>query len=153
MMCHTRYPKDKSRNQLSSNSVAEMYLPDRWLENKDVLRLLKPGHLPTPALPKRISLIFLLEEFYQRAPIPIVNTLQYKVCICWRTMGCTLLFGFAAILHNLFQNWPVLLVLTCWQRDEKLEVFWENKWWVKLHKKVFWKNIWWLYITLKCWYT
>ena len=136
--------KGKGRNLLSSNSLVEMYLPAFFLANRNVHRLLKPGHLPTTTLPRRISLIFLWAEFYRSAPLPIVNPIQYTVCICWREMGCTLLFGFAVILHNLFQNRPPLLVLTCWQCDEKLEVFWEHKLWVNLLKKLFWKNRRWL---------
>ena len=85
--------------------------------------MLKPGHLPTPALTKRISLIFLWVELYRMDPTPIVNPLQYTVCIFWKEMGCTLLFGFAVILHSWFQNRPPLLVLTCWQCDDKLNVF------------------------------
>ena len=126
-------PKGKDRNLLSSNSEAEIYFPDCLLANQNLHRLLKRGHLPTPALPKRLSLIFLWAELSRNAPIPIVKPLQYTVCICWRGMGFTLLFGFTVILHNLFQNQTSLLVITCWQCDEKLEVLWEHKWWVKLH--------------------
>ena len=125
---HTISPKGKGQILLSSNSVAEMYLPASRLDNQNVHRLLKPVHLPTPALPKRISLIFLWEELSWRDPITIVNPLQYKVCIFWRTMGCKLLFGLAVILHNWFQYFPPLLVLTRLQHYDKLEVFWENKW-------------------------
>ena len=131
--CHTSSPKGKGQNLLISNSVSEMYFPAFWLANTNVHRLLKPGHLPTPELPKRLSLIFLYAELSQRYPIPIVKTLQYTVCICWRKMGFTLLFGFSVILNNWFQNRPPLLALNFWQRDEKLEVFWEHKWWVKLN--------------------
>ena len=106
-------PKGKYRNLLGSNSVAEMYLPACWLANQNVHQLLNLAHLLTPALSKRLSLIFLRMELYLRDPIPIVNPLIYTVCICWMSMGCTLLFGFTIILHNLFQNMPPLLVLTC----------------------------------------
>ena len=136
LRCHTSSPMGKGRNILSSNSVAEMYFQSCCFPNKNLHRLLKPVHLPIPALPKRIYLILLWVELSRRAPTPIVNPLQYTVCICWRSMGCTLLFGFTVILHNLFQNFPPLLVLNYWQRDDKLEVFWEHKWWVKLHKKM-----------------
>ena len=126
-----------------------MYLPACLLSNQNVHQLLKTVHLTTTALPKSISLIFLWERFSQRDTIPIVNPLQYTVCIFWRAMGCTLLFGFVAVLHYWFQNLPYLFVLYCWERDVKLELIWEHKWWVKLHEKLFWKNIWWVYITLK----
>ena len=128
LRCHTSYPTGKCLNLLSSNVVAGMYFPDWWLANQNLHWLLKPGHLPTPALPKRLSLIFLWAELSRRDPILIVNPLQYTVCICWREIGFTLLFGFAIILHSLFQNRPPLLVMTCWQLDYKLEVFWEHKW-------------------------
>ena len=58
-----------------------VYLPVYWLYNPNVHRLLKPGHMPTPALPKRLSLIFLWEEFSQTDPIQIVNPLLDTVCI------------------------------------------------------------------------
>ena len=45
-------PKGKGRNILISNSVAEIYFPACLLANKNVHRLLNPGHLPNPALPK-----------------------------------------------------------------------------------------------------
>ena len=135
LRCHTSSPKGKCRNLLIYNSVAEMYFPACWLANANIHRLIKPGHLPTPTLPKRISIFFLWEEFSWRAPTEIVNPLQYTVCIFWRAIGCTLLFGFALILHYWFQNRPPFLVLTCWQRDENLEVFWDHKLWVKLHLK------------------
>ena len=144
MRCHMRSPKGKGLNLLISNSVAEMYFPAYFLDNKNVYRLLKLGHLTTLALPKRLYIIFIWAELSQRDPITIVNTLQYTVCICWRAKGCTLLCGFTLILNNWFQNRPRLLVLTCWQRDDKLEVFWDHKWWVKLHKKVFRMNEWWV---------
>ena len=137
LRCHTSSPKGKDQNILRSNSVGEMYFPACWLANPNVHRLLNPGHLPTPELPNMIYLIFLLAEFTQRDPIPIVNPLQYSVCICWSEMGCTLLFGFAAVLHNWFQNRNYLLLMNFWQRDDKLEVFWEHKGWVKLHNFVF----------------
>ena len=75
------FPKGKGWNLISSNSVAGVYLPAYWLSNTDIHRLLNPGHLPTPALPQRLSLIFLWAEFSQRAPIPIFNPLQDTVYI------------------------------------------------------------------------
>ena len=127
MRCHMRPPKEKCGNLISSNSVVGMYFPACWLFNPNVHRLLKPVHLSTPTLPNILYLIFLRAGFFLRDPIPIFNSLVYTVCICWREMGFTLLFGFAVILHYLYKNWPPLLVLTCWQRDEKLEVFCEHK--------------------------
>ena len=55
------FPKGKGRNLISSNSVAGMYLPAYWLANQNVHWLLNIENLPTPALHKRISLIFLWE--------------------------------------------------------------------------------------------
>ena len=80
MRCHTRPPKGKSQNILSSNSVAVVYIQSSRLDNPNVHQLLNPVHLPTPDLPKRLSLIFLWAEFSRRAPISIVNTLLYTVC-------------------------------------------------------------------------
>ena len=134
---HTSSPKGKFRNLLISNSVAEIYFPACWLANQNVHQLLNPGHLTTPALPKRLSLILLWAELSQKDPTPIVNPLQYTVCISCIAMGWTLLFGFNVILHNLFQIRPSLLVLNFWQRDENLEMFWEHKWWVSYIKKCF----------------
>ena len=111
LRCHTSSPKGRGRNLLISNSVAEIYFPACLLDNKNLHRLLDSGHLPTPEIPKRLSIIFLWADFYRRAPTPIVNPLQYTVCICCREMACTLLFGFAALLNNLFQNFPSLIVL------------------------------------------
>ena len=81
LRCHTISPEGKGRNIISSNSVAIMYVSDCWLENKNVHWLLNPGHLPTPALHKRLSLIFLRRKFSHRSPIPIFNTIIYTVCI------------------------------------------------------------------------
>ena len=145
LRCHTGSPKGKDQNLLISNSVSEIYLPDCRLYNQKVHRFLNPLHLPTPALTKRLSLIFLWEEFSRRAPIPIVNPLQYTVCICWSEMGCTLSFGFAAVLHYLSQNRPSLLVLTCWQLRTFLGAYIMSE--VTFFKN--WKNKWWVYITLK----
>ena len=140
MRCQTSYPKGKGQKLMSSNSVAEMYFPACFLTNQTYTSCRKPGHITTPALPRRLYLILLWAELSQRALIPIVNPLQYTVSICWKEMGCTLLFGFSVILHNLFQNRPPLLVLNCWQCDEKLEVFWEHKRWVKLNIEFFLKE-------------
>ena len=74
-------PKEKGWNLISSNSVARAYLPEYSLANPNVHQLLTPGQLPTPALPKRHSLIFLWEEFSQRDPTPIVNPLLNKIFI------------------------------------------------------------------------
>ena len=137
MKCHMSSSKGKVRNLLRCISVAEIYFQACLLANQNVHCLLKPGQLPSTALPKRISLIFICTELYWRAPIPVFNTLQYTVYICWREMGCTLLFCFAAVLHNWFQNLLSILVMNYWQRDDKLGVFWEHKWWVKLYEICF----------------
>ena len=133
MRCHMSSPKGKGRNLISFNSVAVMYFPACWFVNTNVQWLPNLVHLATTALPKRLSLIFLWAGFSRRYPIPIVDPLIYTVCIFCRSMGCTLLFGFSVRLRYWFKNRPPLLVLTCWQCDENLEVFWEHKWWVKLH--------------------
>ena len=135
LRCHTSSPEGKGQNLISYNLVSEMYILACLLANQNLHRLLDTGHLPTTALPKRFSLILLWGKLSQRAPIPIVNPLQYTVRIYWREKGCTLLFVFTAALHNWFQNRNSLLVLTCWLRDDKLEVFWKHKLLVKLHLK------------------
>ena len=56
---HTSYTKFKDQNIIISNSVAGVYLPAYWLDNPNVHWLLKPVQMPTPALPSRLSLIFL----------------------------------------------------------------------------------------------
>ena len=56
LRCHTSSPKGRGRNLLISNSVAGAKLPASWLANPNVHRLLIPVHLPTPVLPKRLSL-------------------------------------------------------------------------------------------------
>ena len=48
--------KGEGRNLLSSNSVVGANLPASRLENPNVHRLLIPGHLTYPVIPKRISL-------------------------------------------------------------------------------------------------
>ena len=78
MRCHTSSPKGKGRNLISSNSLLGAQLPACWLANPDVHRFLNPGQLTTPALPKRISVIFLWTEFFQRYHIPIFNPLLKK---------------------------------------------------------------------------
>ena len=153
MRCHTSSPKCKGQNLLGSNWVAGMYFPVYWLDNPNVHRFLKLGHLPNPALPKRPYRIFIWAKFSWRSLIPIVNPLQYTLCICWIPMGCTLLFGFTIILHNWFQNRPPLLVLNYWKRCDKLEFFWSiNDEWSYI-LKVFWKNKLLVYLTLKFLYT
>ena len=64
------------KNLIISNSVAGAYLPYYWLDNPNVHWLLTPEKLPTPALPKRLHLIF-----YHRVPIYIVNSLLNTVYI------------------------------------------------------------------------
>ena len=77
MRYHTSSPKVKVQNLISSNSVEVMYLPAIRLANTNIHLLLNPGQLPTTALPKRLSRIFLWEEFSRRDPILIVNTFLY----------------------------------------------------------------------------
>ena len=79
LRCYMSSPKGKGQNLISSKSVVGVYLPACWLANPKVHRFLKPGQLPTPTLPKRSSIIFLWEEFSQRAPIPIFNPLLNTV--------------------------------------------------------------------------
>ena len=81
LICHTSSPKCKVRNLKISNSVGCSYLPAYWLSNPKLHQLLTLGKLPTSALPKRLHLIFLWEEFPRRVPIPIVNILLDTVCI------------------------------------------------------------------------
>ena len=84
--------------------------------------------MTNPVLPKRISLILLWAEFPQRDPIQIVNPLPNTVYIFGRQWGAQ---SYLASLKNNkeldnFRNWPPILVLTCWQYDEKLIVFRKN---------------------------
>ena len=81
LRCHKSSPKEKCQNLLSSNSVAEMYFPACLLANQNVHQLLNLGHLTTPDIPKRLSLIFLWVELFQRDPIPIVDSLLKPDCI------------------------------------------------------------------------
>ena len=53
---HVSSLKGEGRNLLISNSVAGANLPDIWLDNPNVHRLLIMGHLPTPSLPYNNSL-------------------------------------------------------------------------------------------------
>ena len=78
--------------------------------------------LPTPALPKRLSLSFLWEEFSQRAPIPIVNSLHKTVRVFggqWVAHSYLDSPNYNKITNN-FQNRLSLLVLTCLQCYYKL---------------------------------
>ena len=81
LRCHTRYPKGKVQNLISSNSVAFFYLPACWLANPNLHRLIMPILMSTPTIPKRIYLIFLWAEFPQRDPIPIIDPLLKTVYI------------------------------------------------------------------------
>ena len=73
MRCHKSSLKGKCQNLIISNSVAGEYLPAYWLSNPKLHWLLNPGQLTTTALPKRLYLIFIWQEFSQRDPIPIFN--------------------------------------------------------------------------------
>ena len=75
LRCHTSSPKGKDRNLISSNSVMGACFPAYQLANPNVHRLLTQVQLPTPALLKRIYLIFIWQELSQRAPILIFNPL------------------------------------------------------------------------------
>ena len=82
------------------------------------------GQFPTTALHKRLAIIFLWEEFYQRDPIPIFNSLFKSVCIFgeqWGAHSYSYFPKYNRITKN-FQNGLLLLVLTCWQSDDKLNV-------------------------------
>ena len=114
LRCHTRSSKGKVQNLISSNSVAVMQIPAYQLVNPNIHRFLKPVKLPTPALPKRLSLILLLAKFSQRAPIPIVNPLLKNVRIFEGIQGA---HSYSASLKNSnkidkFSNRPPVLVLT-----------------------------------------
>ena len=82
--------------------------------------MLIPGQLPTPELPKRISLIFPWAGFSQRSPIPIFNPLlktgahSYSASPKYNQ------------IPNSFRNRFPLLVLTCWQCEDKLNVSFEK---------------------------
>ena len=111
--CHTSPSKGKSWNLISSNSVADVYLLGYWLANPNVHRLLKTVHLSTPALPRRLSVIFLWEELSQRALIPILNTLLDIICIVGGRWGA---HSYLALLKNnrvTYLFWNRLLSL-CW---------------------------------------
>ena len=146
MRCHTSSLNGKFWNLISSNLVAGVNLPASWLDNRNVHRFLNLERLPTPALPKSISLIFLLAELSWRAPIPIVNPLLYTVCIFGGRWGehsyldtpknnketdwfWNRLLSLCWLVHNVMTN------LKCAVRgvnewSYKLKVFWKNKWWV-----------------------
>ena len=84
---HTISSKVKDQNLIKYNSVAGEQIPACWLANPNIHQLLKPTQLPTTALPKRLSVIFLWAEFYQRDPIPIFNPLLKTVRICGGRWG------------------------------------------------------------------
>ena len=122
LRCHMVYPKFKVRNLISSNSVAGAYILALLLANPNLHRLLKPVKLPTPVLLKRISLIFLWEDFSQRDTIPIVNALLYKfyIFVVWwcahsylallknnKETDCfrNRLLYFCLLVHNVMTNW------------------------------------------------
>ena len=84
MRYHMSSPKGKFRNLISSNSVAGAQLSAYCLANTNVCRFLTPLQLPTPELPKRLSIIFLRKQFSQRGAIPMVNPLLNIVCIFGR---------------------------------------------------------------------
>ena len=128
VICHTSPLKGKIPNLIRSISLAGAQLPACWLDNKNLHRLLKLGKMTNPVLPKRISLILLWAEFPQIDPIQIVNPLPNTVYIFGRQWGAQ---SYLASLKNNkeldnFRNWPPILVLTCWQYDEKLIVFRKN---------------------------
>ena len=78
-----------------------------------------PGQLPTPALHKRIYLIFLWVELYQIALIPILNPLLKTVCILELDGVHDIIWNhknYDKITNN-SRNQRLLLVLTCYQCD------------------------------------
>ena len=81
LMCHKISQKGKCQNLIIFNSVVGVYVPAYWLNNTNVHRLLNTGQLPTTALTKRVSIIFLWAEFSRRAPIPMFNPILNIFCI------------------------------------------------------------------------
>ena len=81
LRCHSISPKGKVRNLMISNLVVGVYILAYWFSNTNVHRLLKSVQLPSYALPKRLSIIFLWAEFSIRGPIYIVNIVLYTFCI------------------------------------------------------------------------
>ena len=112
---HTSSQKVKGLNLISSNSVVGAQLLACWFANPKLHQFLKPGQLPTPALPKRLSLIFSQANFPRGDSIPIVNTLLNTVRICGGKLGA---HSYLASPKNNketdnFGNFPPLLFLTC----------------------------------------
>ena len=148
--CHTSSPKGKGQNLISSNSVAWVYIPSIWLENPNVHRFLKQGHLATPALPKIIFLIFLWAELPRRDLIPIVNQLLYTLYIVEGRWGAHFylylpknnketdcfwnrLISLCWLVHNVMTNWKCFgrindVCSLTWIVDRHLHVYYLN-WW------------------------
>ena len=84
--------------------------------------------MPTPALPKRLSLIFLWAEFSRRDAIPIVYSILKTVCIFGRKWGAHSYSTSPKYnkITDKFRYRPPLLVLTCLQCDDKLNVDFEK---------------------------
>ena len=85
-------------------------------------KLLSYFQLPTPVLTKRLSLIFLWAEFSWRAPIPIVKPLLKMVCGfggLWGAHSYSASQKYNKIPNN-FWDQLSLLVINCWQCDDKL---------------------------------
>ena len=118
------YPKGKGQNTISSYSLAGEYIPACWLANPNIHWFLVPGQILTPALTKSLSLIFLWADFSWRAHIPVINPLLKTVCVFggwWVAHSYSASPQYNNITNNFLDRIP-LLVLTCWQCDDKLNV-------------------------------
>ena len=125
---HMRSPKGKGRKPIISNPVLGAQLQACLLANPTIHRFIIPGQLTSPALPKRLSLIFLLEVLSQRSPITIVNPLLKTFCFfggIWGAHYCLASPKYNKKTNN-FQNQLPLLVLTSLQWDDKLNVGFKN---------------------------
>ena len=112
---HTIYPKGKGQKLINSNSVAGAQIPACWLASPNVHWLITLGQLNTPALPKRLSLIFLWAEFSLRSSIHIVTPLLNTVRIFggrWDVHSYLSSPTYNKKTDN-FRNWSPILVLTC----------------------------------------
>ena len=99
------------------------------MANPKVHQFFIPRQLPTPALYKRLSLIFLWVKFSQRASIPIVNPLLKTVCTFggrWCAHYYSASPKYRKITYN-FWNQPPLLVTIFWKYDDKFNSVFEIK--------------------------
>ena len=120
-------------------------IPEYWLENPNLHRLITTGKLTTLDLTKRLYLIFLWAELSRRATIPIPNPLLYTVYIVGGWQGA---HSYSALLKNnketdCFRNrllslcWIVQNVITIWNIFGRIndECIWN--WIVDRHWNVF----------------